>query len=207
MHNLRVVASSCDDTLTSSYGSWNCLRQLLRPTAACCPPRRPSGCSQSIQCIHEATETKDPSRTARSANADQTFVASRARVRPHHRSSRSPCSRPRALCVSYRRLRAAQVLLLEPRPPPRAPALISTGWGRWHAGELILLFLGAVSQPCGLAAKHLSKQPPAPARALLVSLHSFLRYMGGIYPAAMRGGAETKYFYSTKRRPKPDRRA
>ena len=57
-----------------------------------------------------------------------------------------------------------------------------------------------------LAAKHLSKQPPGPARALLVSLHSFLRYMGGIYPAAMRGGAETKYFYSTKRRPKPDRR-
>ena len=78
-------------------------------------------------------------------------------------------------------------------------------WCR-HAGELILLFLGAVSQPCGLAAKHLSEQPPAPARAPIVSLHSCLRYMGGVYPAAMRGGAETKYFYSTKRRPKPDRR-
>ena len=167
-HNLRVVASSCDDTLTSSYGSWNCLRQLLRPTAACRPPRRPSGCSQSIQWIYEATETKGPSRTAGSANADQNFVASRARVRPHHRSSRSPCSRPRVLCALNRRLRAAQVLFLEPRPPPRAPALISTSWGRRHADELILLFFGAVSQPCGLAAKHLSKQPPAPARAPIV---------------------------------------
>ena len=63
----------------------------------------------------------------------------------------------------------------------------------------ILLFLGAVSQVCGLVAKHVSRHPPAPARASIVSLHSCLRYMGGIYPAAICvGGLKLNIFTAPK---------
>ena len=123
MHNLRVVASSCDDTLTSSYGSWNFLRQLLRPTAACRPPRRPSGCSQSIQCIYEATETKGPSRTRSSAgpSARRGCAARRAAVvllagiqRQRQAGSTHAVVSSRAGALA--RFRAAVVCLVSSRP-------------------------------------------------------------------------------------------